>query len=156
MSCSATEPDYADCRIVYTDDGKGLDVRISLHPYDEESDGDDDDIFFCCDGVSDLESLADYGAGDFILTECYRLNHWTEEEKWMRRTYHVDIQGARMEVTGYEIRKLYGEDYPLDKDFVEKYGVTDLSNRMPGRQRAGAGLQAPAAFPLACGNHNGK
>ncbi|MDY3141762.1 MAG: hypothetical protein SOW30_03640 [Parabacteroides sp.] len=129
MSCSTREPDYADCRIVYKDNGKALDVRISLHPYDEESDGDDDDIFFCCESVSDLVSLADYGAGDFILTECYRFNHWTEEEKWTRKTYHVDVKGTHMKVTGREIRELYGANYPLDKDFVEKHGVRTVAER---------------------------
>lgn len=129
MSDSTREPDYADCRIVYKDSGKALDVRISLHPYDEEADGDDDDIFFCCESVSDLVSLADYGTGDFIMTECYRFNHWTEEEKWTRKTYHVDVNGTHMKVTGREIRELYGANYPLDKDLVEKHGVRSVAER---------------------------
>ncbi len=129
MSHSSKGPDYADCRIVYKDNGKGLDVKISLHPYEEETDGDDEDIFFCCDGISDLESLADYGSGDFILTECYRFNLWTVEEIWMRKTYHVDIQGIDVNVTGREIRELYGSNYPLDKDFVEKHGVRSVAER---------------------------
>lgn len=77
---SEKEPDYAEGRIVFKDDGESYDVRIAMKEYREEDDDSiDDKIFYYCDCLSDLKSLTRYGKGDFILVECYRFDNWTEE-----------------------------------------------------------------------------
>ncbi len=84
MEHSASEPDYADCIVVFNDDGMQIDVRISMKSFvmDDKTDNDiEEKIFFYCAGLSDLKSLTEYGMEDFIITECYRFNHWTEEER---------------------------------------------------------------------------
>lgn len=74
-----TEPDYADCRIVYKDDGNEHDIKISLK-VDDKSAAMEESIFYYCDCLSDFKSLAEYGCEDFILVGCYRFGRWTEEE----------------------------------------------------------------------------
>lgn len=124
MSYSESEPDYVSCRITYKDDGKGMDVIISLKTYGEETDDSTDDrVFFYCDSLSDLKSLADYGMEDFILTACYRFNKWTSEELWLRKTYHIRFDDTSIDVTGKEIREYYGDCYPLDEAFIEKHAA---------------------------------
>lgn len=63
------EPEYAVCVVVWKDDNNSEHVKIRLssdcHP-DEE-----DDIFFYCDGLSDLKSLCEFGGEDFIVTEIH-------------------------------------------------------------------------------------
>lgn len=81
---SVSEPDYADCAVMLNNEGIQIDVKISLKSYDIEDYTDnniDEKIFFHCNGLAGLKSLAEYGAEDFIITECYRFNHWTEEER---------------------------------------------------------------------------
>lgn len=76
-SYSDTEPDYASCRIVYKDDGDELDVKISLKA-DDKATAMDESIFYYCDSISDLKSLAEYGGEDFILVECFRFDKCTD------------------------------------------------------------------------------
>ncbi len=78
-SYSDIEPDYANCRIVYKDDGNDLNVKISLKA-DDKTAAMDESIFYHCDSISDLKSLAEYGGEDFILVECFRFDKWTEED----------------------------------------------------------------------------
>lgn len=88
MAHSASEPDYADCAVAFNDDGTWIDVKISLKSYEIEDYANndlDEKIFFHCNGLSDLKSLTEYGTEDFIITECYRFNHWTEEERKYKR-----------------------------------------------------------------------
>ena len=75
MSHSGTEPDYVDCRIVYKNDGNDLDVKISLKA-DDKSAAMDERIFYHCDSISDLKSLAEYGGEDFIMVQCYQFDNW--------------------------------------------------------------------------------
>lgn len=77
-SYSDTEPDYANCRIMYKDDGNDLKVKISLKA-DDKAAAMDESIFYHCDSISDLKSLAEYGGEDFILVECFRFGKWTDE-----------------------------------------------------------------------------
>ena len=67
-SYSDTEPGYANCRIVYKNDGNDLNVKISLKA--------DERIFYHCDSISDLKSLAEYGGEDFIMVQCYQFDNW--------------------------------------------------------------------------------
>jgi len=76
-SYSDTEPDYANCRIVYKDDGNDLNVKFSLKA-DDKAAAMDESIFYHCDRISDLKSLAEYSCGDFILVECFRFDKWTD------------------------------------------------------------------------------
>ncbi len=78
-SYSDTEPDYANCRIVYKDDGNDLNVKISLKA-DDKAAAMDENIFYHCDSISDLKSLAEYGGGDFILAECFQFDKWTDKD----------------------------------------------------------------------------
>ena len=78
-SYSDTEPDYADCRIVYKDDGNEHDIKISLKA-DDKSAAMEESIFYYCNCLSDFKSLAEYGCEDFILVGCYRFGKWAEEE----------------------------------------------------------------------------
>ena len=77
-SYSDTEPDYANCWILYKDDGDNMNVKISLKA-DDKAAAMDKSIFYHCDNISDLKSLAEYGGEDFILVECFRFGKWTDE-----------------------------------------------------------------------------
>lgn len=78
-SYSDTEPDYANCRIVYKDDGDDLNIKFSLKA-DDKAAAMDESIFYHCDSISDLKSLAEYSGEDFILVECFRFDKWTDED----------------------------------------------------------------------------
>nr|WP_303917980.1 hypothetical protein [Bacteroides intestinalis] len=60
-------PTVASCRITWKDDNGTEEVRISLL----NDTGEEDDIFFYCQSLSGLKSLATFGCGDFIITEIY-------------------------------------------------------------------------------------
>lgn len=63
------EPEIANCRIAWKDGEEGYDVKIQLSS--DSSPDEEDGIFFYCDSLNDLKSLATFGVGDFIVTECY-------------------------------------------------------------------------------------
>lgn len=135
---SVSEPDYADCAVVFNEDGMQIDVKISMKPFvidDDTDNGIEEKIFFYCAGLSDLKSLTEYGAEDFIITECYRFNHWTEKETMLQKKYSVELENTTVTVTGKEIRDFYGESYPLDKDFVEKFAAKTVAYRKWLRDR---------------------
>ena len=62
------EPHYADCVIRWHDTLETEEVRIalSMDPDTEK----DDEIFFYCDSLNDLKSLADKGREDFSIVGC--------------------------------------------------------------------------------------
>lgn len=62
------EPHYADCVIRWHDTLETEEVRIALS-MDSDTEK-DDEIFFYCDSLSDLKSLADKGKEDFSITGC--------------------------------------------------------------------------------------
>lgn len=62
------EPHYADCVIRWRDDLETEDVRIAL-AMDSDTEM-DEEIFFYCDSINDLKSLADNEKGDFAVAEC--------------------------------------------------------------------------------------
>lgn len=62
------EPHYADCVIRWRDTLETVEARIAL-----SMDSDtkmDDEIFYYCNGVDDLKSLADKSMEDFTIAEC--------------------------------------------------------------------------------------
>lgn len=59
------EPHYADCQIVWKDTNDYYDVKIQL----SGDTGEDDDMFFYCNSLNGLKSLATFGGEDFIVTE---------------------------------------------------------------------------------------
>ncbi len=64
------EPDYAECQIVWKEDGKDERVRIKLSQNVDEAT--DDTIFFYCNGLEELKSLAEFGGEDFIVTDFWK------------------------------------------------------------------------------------
>lgn len=61
------KPDYAECQIIWKEDGKGERVRIKLSQNVDEAT--DDTIFFYCNGLEELKSLAEFDGEDFIVTD---------------------------------------------------------------------------------------
>lgn len=59
------EPHYANCEIVWKDTDGSQEVKIQL----SGDTGEDDDIFFYCQSLNGLKSLATFGCEDFIVTE---------------------------------------------------------------------------------------
>lgn len=62
------EPHYADCTIRWCDTLETEEMRIAL-AMDSDTEK-DDGIFFYCDSLEDLKSLADKGKEDFIIAGC--------------------------------------------------------------------------------------
>ena len=63
------EPHYADCLIRWKDTYETVEVRIAIG-MDAETEK-DDDIFFYCDTLEDMKSLAEIGGEDFYIADCY-------------------------------------------------------------------------------------
>lgn len=62
------EPHYADCVIRWNDTLETKEARIAL-AMDADTEK-DDEIFFYCDSLENLKSLADKGKEDFIIAGC--------------------------------------------------------------------------------------
>lgn len=62
------EPHYADCTIRWYDTLETEEVKIAL-AMDSDNEK-DDEIFFYCDSINDLKSLADKGKEDFTIAGC--------------------------------------------------------------------------------------
>lgn len=58
---------------MYKNDGDDLDVKISLKA-DDKAVVMDESIFYHCDSIPYLKSLAEYGGEDFILVECFQFD----------------------------------------------------------------------------------
>lgn len=65
VKMNGKEPHYADCQIVWKDTDGSQDVKIQLSGDTDE----DDDMFFYCQSLNGLKSLAAFGVEDFIITE---------------------------------------------------------------------------------------
>lgn len=65
------EPLYAECSIMYLDDNSTHDdiIKLSL----DISDGEDENIFFSCNSLSDFKSLVNPENSDFKVVTCYSL-----------------------------------------------------------------------------------
>jgi hypothetical protein len=62
---NSNEPHYANCEIVWKDTDGSQEVKIQL----SGDTGEDDDMFFYCQSLNGLKSLAAFGCEDFIVTE---------------------------------------------------------------------------------------
>lgn len=62
------EPHYAECTIRWCDTLETEEARIAL-AMDSDNEK-DDEIFFYCDSLEDLKSLADKGKEDFTIAGC--------------------------------------------------------------------------------------
>lgn len=62
------EPHYADCVIRWRDTQETEEARIAL-AMDSDTEK-DEELFFYCDSLDDLKSLADKGREDFIVAGC--------------------------------------------------------------------------------------
>lgn len=93
------EPDYAECQIVWKEDGKDERVRIKLSQNVDEAT--DDTIFFYCNGLEELKSLAEFGGEDFswpdLMRQCYdnffkswheEYEYWADDESALREELH--------------------------------------------------------------------
>ena len=60
---------YANCRIEFLDTHEEYDVVIKLTSEIDEDE--DDNIFYYCDSLNDLQSLTVEGAEDFVIREIY-------------------------------------------------------------------------------------
>lgn len=69
---NAKEPHYAVCRIVWKDTNEDYEGKIQL----SVDTGKDDDIFFYCNSLNELKSLATFGNQDFIVTEIYSFENF--------------------------------------------------------------------------------
>lgn len=67
------EPAYAVCKIVWKDTNYQEKVKIQLSS--DSNPDEDDDFFFYCYSLNDLESLCEFGSGDFIVTEIDRFEN---------------------------------------------------------------------------------
>lgn len=112
------EPQYTNCRIVWKDDREQEDVKIML-----SAGLDGEDVFYNCNSLNGLLSLAECGNEDFIITECYGFAVLTEKERLERQTYEYEINGRIVSVTGKEVVSLYGEHYGLKKEEMERYAA---------------------------------
>ena len=63
------EPHYAECLIRWKDTYETVEVRIAIG-MDSDTEK-DDDIFFYCDTLEDMKSLAEIGSEDFYIADCY-------------------------------------------------------------------------------------
>ncbi len=65
----AIEPHYADCLIRWKNNYDTVEARIAIG-MDSDTEK-DDDIFFYCDKLEDLKSLAENSSEDFYIADCY-------------------------------------------------------------------------------------
>lgn len=65
IKVNGKEPHYVSCEIVWKDTNDYYDVKIQLSC----DTGEDDDIFFYCNSLSEFKSLTTFGVEDFIVTE---------------------------------------------------------------------------------------
>lgn len=116
IEANSTEPHYVNCRIVWKDDRKSCDTRIMLSA---DSGADEEDIFFYCDSLNDLHSLAEQGKEDFIVTECYGFAMLTEIEFMERQVFEYEVKGKTVSITGKEVLAYHGEYAKLKKEDME-------------------------------------
>lgn len=114
------EPQYANCRVAWKDNRDCCDVKIMLS---SDTGLNEEDIFFYCDSLDGLQSLAGYGKADFIVTECYGFKMLTEAEVMQRHTFEYEVEGKTISVTGKEALDFYGEHYGIKRDTLEVHAA---------------------------------
>lgn len=120
IEANKSEPHYVNCRIVWKDDRKYCDTKIMLSA---DSGADEEDIFFYCNSLNGLFSLAEHGKEDFIMTECYGFAMLTEREAMERQTFEYEIEGKIISVTGKEVVDFYGDNYGLKDEEAVRYAA---------------------------------
>ena len=63
------EPHYARCEIEWKDDHESCEVVFKLSCDVVESE--DDEIFYYCNSVRDLQAMTEEGTEDFVITDIY-------------------------------------------------------------------------------------
>lgn len=116
VATNGGEPHYVNCRIVWKDDRKYCDTRIMLSA---DSGADEEDIFFYCNSLNGLLSLAEHGEEDFVVTECYGFAMLSETEIMERQTFEYEVRDKTVAVTGKEVLTYYGEHANLKKEDME-------------------------------------
>ena len=64
------EPLYALCEIVWKDEKFVEPCPVTIKLSSDADDATDDKVFFYCNSIEGLKSLAEFEGGDFVLTGC--------------------------------------------------------------------------------------
>lgn len=123
VKANGRKPDYASCRIVWKDTNDSEDVKIRLS---ESGESCRNGVFFSCDNLHALESLAEFGKEAFIVTECYGFKNFTEEEISDEKTYEYEFRGEKIVVTGKEVRAFYPG---LTAQDIEQFAAYNTAKR---------------------------
>lgn len=123
VKANGRKPDYASCRIVWKDTNDSEDVKIRLS---ESCESCRNGVFFSCDNLHALESLAEFGKEAFIVTECYGFKTFTEEEISDEKTYEYEFGGEKIVVTGKEVRAFYPG---LTAQDIEQFAAYNTAKR---------------------------
>lgn len=70
-----TEPLYAQCKIEWKDESCLAPNAVIIKLSTDVDENTDEKVFFYCNGIEELKSLADFGGEDFVLTECRYLTN---------------------------------------------------------------------------------
>ena len=71
VTSNGYEPQYAQCRVKYLDNGTEFECNINLSA--DDGGEEDDNAFFYCDSLNDLKSLTKKGCREFIIIGCLGL-----------------------------------------------------------------------------------
>ena len=127
VEANGRKPHYASCRIVwkYTNDSEDVKIRLL-----ESGESIGNDMFFSCNSLHALESLAEFGKEPFIVTECYGFKTLTEEEISDEKAYEYEFGDEKIVVTGKEVRAFYSEVYRLTAQDIEQFAAYNTAKRM--------------------------
>lgn len=64
------EPLYAQCSIVWKDEKFVEPTPVIIKLSADVDDATDDKVFYYCNSIGQLKSLAEFGCEDFVITEC--------------------------------------------------------------------------------------
>ena len=126
VEVNGRKPHYASCRIVwkYTNDSEDVKIRLL-----ESGESIGNDMFFSCNSLHALESLAKFGKEPFIVTECYGFKTFTEEEISDEKAYEYEFGDEKIVVTGKEVRAFYSEVYRLTAQDIEQFAAYNTAKR---------------------------
>lgn len=126
VEANGRNPHYASCRIVwkYTNDSEDVKIRLL-----ESGESIGNDMFFSCNSLHALESLAKFGKEPFIVTECYGFKTFTEEEISDEKAYEYEYGDEKIVVTGKEVRAFYSEVYRLTAQDIEQFAAYNTAKR---------------------------
>ena len=126
VEANGRKPHYASCRIVwkYTNDSEDVKIRLL-----ESGESIGNDMFFSCNSLHALESLAEFGKEPFIVTECYGFKTFTEEEISDEKAYEYEFGDEKIVVTGKEVRAFYSEVYRLTAQDIEQFAAYNTAKR---------------------------